>query len=330
MTISAPRNRRAEDIRVLAVIVSERKFRDVKRQIFVARLVEAADNPALKQRPETLDSVGVNRTNYVLLNFVVHSLARIFLQAGIDLMFIGRQQADFVRNRLAHKSLNVSLVDAIEHARNDVTLALHRADDGRFAGAGPAALTVVPLVPVAIVVLTADPCFVHLNDTAKLLLRLYHRRTDFVGHVQCGFVGAEAHLPLNLQRANPLFAGGHKMHDLEPLPQRLVGVLKNRSGNMREAVALIRRALIALPLEGHRSDGKHLHGTTARANDALRPAALHQVRLASVLIGKHRLELAFGHLVDGLRTLGRHIGSSEYAATIVPFSVPVKRQIIAS
>jgi hypothetical protein len=40
--------------------------------------------------------------------------------------------------------------------------------------------------------------------------------------------------------------------------------------------------------------------------NAIRPAARDQIGAASFLIDKGRLELSDGHLVDWLRTLGRH------------------------
>ena len=67
------------------------------------------------------------------------------------------------------------------------------------------------------------------------------------------------------------------MDDFEPMPERFVRVLKDRSSNMREAIALIGSALVALPPEGRCSD---------RAIDALRPAARDEVGFARFFIGK--------------------------------------------
>src|ERR1700682_3697120 len=49
---SASADRLAEDVLILAIIVTELKFGDVERQIFGADLVESADNAALEDRPE--------------------------------------------------------------------------------------------------------------------------------------------------------------------------------------------------------------------------------------------------------------------------------------
>ena len=153
-------------------------------------------------------------------------------------------------------------------------------------------------------VFAADVGFVNFNDAAKLFLRLYHRGADFVAHQVRRIVGAEAHLPLNLQGADALFAGGHKVHDLEPLAERLVGVLKNRADQNREAIAL-RIALLALPMPLAGLQVINGGVATARADNAVRPAAGLQVGFAGVLVPlwEHILKLCLGHLMDRLRTL---------------------------
>jgi hypothetical protein len=50
-----------EHIRVLSMIVSERKLREVQREIFLRDVVETAHNPALEQCPERFNVVGCGR-----------------------------------------------------------------------------------------------------------------------------------------------------------------------------------------------------------------------------------------------------------------------------
>jgi hypothetical protein len=61
--ILAPLNRSPENVRVIAIIISELKFRDVQRHIFCAHFVERADHAAFEDRPEALNRVGVDRTD---------------------------------------------------------------------------------------------------------------------------------------------------------------------------------------------------------------------------------------------------------------------------
>ena len=49
----ASADRHSENVSVKSVVVSELKLRDVQRHIFGADFVEAADNPALEDRPKT-------------------------------------------------------------------------------------------------------------------------------------------------------------------------------------------------------------------------------------------------------------------------------------
>jgi hypothetical protein len=119
----------------------------------------------------------------------------------------------------------------------------------------------------------------------------------------CGAIGAEAYHSLNLKRADTLLAGQHEVHDLEPLPQRLVGVLEDGPGDMREAVTGIWHAFVALPLERHRSNRKYLVISTPRATDTLWPAARYQILGASFLIRESLLKLRNRHLMNWLGAL---------------------------
>ena len=68
----APTNRDPKNISVLPIVISELKLRNVQRQILIADFVERADNAALKDRPETFNRVGMNRTNNVLAAMVIN------------------------------------------------------------------------------------------------------------------------------------------------------------------------------------------------------------------------------------------------------------------
>jgi hypothetical protein len=50
----ASANRRSENVRITAVVISELKFGDIQRHIFGTHFVECADNAALEDRPKTL------------------------------------------------------------------------------------------------------------------------------------------------------------------------------------------------------------------------------------------------------------------------------------
>jgi hypothetical protein len=75
----ASADRRAENVGICTVVVSELKLRNVQRQIFAAYPVIASHNATLNQRPETLNCVGVNRANDVLASLMIHNAVRVFV-----------------------------------------------------------------------------------------------------------------------------------------------------------------------------------------------------------------------------------------------------------
>src|SRR5208282_632074 len=293
---SASAYRRAEDVGIEAIVVAELKFRNVERHIFGAHFVESADHAAFEDRPEALDCLSVDCANHVLAFGMVNRRVRIFLvEFPVALPLIGAEQANLVRNGLAYEVTERISADVFDHAGDDVTLALDRTNDRRFAGtdaASPSAFAA--LVLVLVFRQTADEGFVNFDDTAEFRFWLNECSADFVRHVQRGFIGAETHDSLNLKARNSLFAGQHKVHDPEPLPERLVRVLEDRPGDVRETIASLRSALVALPTPRMPLQFGGVFGTTARATDTLGPATANQIGATGFFVGKHSLELGDG------------------------------------
>ncbi len=304
----APRNRGAENIGVETVVISELKFRDVQRHIFGADLVETANDPALEDAPEAFNRVRVYRTDHVLFGVVIDRLVlRVTeMQPVVSAAFIGREQADAVANCLAHERFRIGAVHAAENAGDHVALAADRANDRRLTNRA-AANTAISAV--FILGFAADVGLINLNDAAKLGCRFDQRRADFVAHAVGRLVRAEAHLSLDLKRANPLLAGQQQVDDLEPLPQRLVGILENGPGDQREPIA-IRGAPLTLPVPSAGLQFIDRGIAAAGASDAIGPAAGFEVMPWRVVVmgRKHGLELGFSHLVDWLRTFS-HLAS---------------------
>ena len=178
---------------------------------------------------------------------MIDRTTRIFtIQLFVAGPIIGRQQADFVRDDFTHKVMRGLSSDVLQDTRA-ITLPLRCT--APITGVLPEASP--PVFPVFL-----SQCrqwslpprrFHQPRQCRQASLWLHHCGADFVRHIQRSFVRAKAHLPLDLQRANSLFAGGHQVHDLEPLPERLVRVLKDRPGNDRKPIA-VRRAFFALPV----------------------------------------------------------------------------------
>ncbi len=309
MIVSAALNSRSENIVVEAVVIFELTFRDVQRQIFTADLMITADDAALEDAPEAFNRVRVDRADDVLVRLVVDATERIVGQIIVDAAFVGREQTHLVRHNAINETFGFKACDATENAGDNVALPLDRADDR---GLSASAALNAAASAVFVLGFAAYPSFVDLNDAAQLVhVSLDQRDADFVTHAPSCPVRAKTHVAHDLKGAHPLLAGQHQVSDLEPLAQRLVRVFKNGARDMREAITrtLGRLTGVALPFEGHRLHRKYLGIAATGAADPIRPAARDQISGASFLVGEGFLELAFGHLVDWLRTTFGHDGS---------------------
>ncbi len=301
---SAACYRRPEHIGIEAVVMAELKFGDVERHVFGRHFVESAHYAALKERPETLNGVGMNGTDNVLDFAVVNHFVRE-RSGQIDITGPGirSEQADLVGHSLPDKLGYARAIDVFQNASDDIALALYGPDYWRLVSGNAAFATF--FVPVAVFVLPADPGLINLDNAAKLHFRLDEGRANLVTHKMCRIVAAEAHHALDLEGAHALLAGEHEMGDPEPVAERLLGVLKNRSGEAREPIAL-RGAVPALPVEGLIAGCVVQVGIAAtRTGDALRPAAGDQVVETGFVVTDRKtiLELPSGHLRDWFRAL---------------------------
>ena len=69
-------NCRSENVIVKAIIIPELELRNVKMQVFLADVVKSADDTALENAPKTLNRLGVNRADNVLMFGVVNGPVR--------------------------------------------------------------------------------------------------------------------------------------------------------------------------------------------------------------------------------------------------------------
>ena len=301
---SASAYRRSENVVIHPIVVAELELRDVERQIFRADFVECADDPALHQRPEAFNRIGMDRADNMLASAVVNYAVIVFAaEPTIARIGVGADNANAGRYGFANKGFDGFGFCVFDDASDDVSLALDRTDDGSFA-ASAATRPAIPLANVTVLIVAADVGFIDFDNAAEFGFGFDQSGADFVTHGERGFIRTEAHHALNLKGANSLFACEHQMGDAEPIAQRLIRVFKDGPGDMGEAIAGIGSAFVALPLEGHRRDGKDLRISTARATDTLRPAPSDEVFPAILFGAEPGLELADGHLVNWLRFTG--------------------------
>jgi hypothetical protein len=239
---SAASYRLSKDVGILAVVVAELKFREVKRQIFLADVVIRPDDSALEQSPEGIERLSMNLTAHVLALHVINGHVREHaVQVLIAYVLIGCDQCNFVADCFADESFQRSRGRIFDNLTDDVALARDCADDADLAAPDTSSPQMFALAPMLILFLAADERFVHLNDPHQLLeVGVLHRSSQAMAEIPSGVERrrlAKEHPP-NLTCRNALFALEHGVENLEPSQQRNLGVLENGSSGQRETISV--------------------------------------------------------------------------------------------
>src|SRR5208282_994647 len=238
-----------ENVRIVSMVVAKLKLRDVQREVFSADPVIRSHDPALDERPETIDCLRVNRANHVLTFAVINCPKwKLFAEAVISCIVIAAKQINFSRNGLADKPIESGAFNVLNHARDDVALAGHSASDWSLARVAEPTFA-ASLIRMTITVLPADPSFVDLDNPHELTkFGVNQGATNAMAHIPSGAVRTEAHVAMNLECANSLLARQHKVNDAEPLPKINLCVLKDRSRDVRKTVCASFSAIWAFPM----------------------------------------------------------------------------------
>jgi hypothetical protein len=294
---SASSYRCPENVGILAIVLAELKLIQIERQIFFADVMVGADNPALQQRPKALNRICVNQAANVLAFTMPDHLVRIALPALQILvagMLVGRDQFNFLADGFSYEAAHRRHISVLDHLADHVTLAADRANDRNLVAS---AANVVPLVRVAIFVLSADVGFVHFDDPHQLLESIvFHSGPQTMANVPRGMQRralAEEHAP-DLARRNALQALQHRVENLEPRHERHVRILKHGADQNRKPIGRI-AALLADPMEGLGLERPNLFIAATRAFDGIRPASIRKVLTARRFIGEGRHELLESH-----------------------------------
>jgi hypothetical protein len=283
---SATRYELPERIFGAARVVAKLEFADVQRQVSFTGLVERTDDVALQQRPEAFDVLRVNRADNILPLGVIDDFVGVSRgQAAIANPLVGDKQGHLVGDGLPDKRLECRAIDRIDNLGDNFPGAADRPDDrllARSRSARSGALKALADMPILCE--AADESFINL-DLAKehlALVAVLHRDADAMAHVPSRLVRTSAEHPVDLVRRHALFRVVHQEGDLEPLDERVFGILEDRPSNDREPIAVL-VAGFAEPMERSDLDGPYLGVAAARASDAIRPTALDEICLAVVL-----------------------------------------------
>lgn len=291
-----------KNVWILAIVVAIRKFVQVQRQVFPADVVVGAHDAALQQAPERIQIVGVNDTMNVFASTVANMamLESETRKVMVPVCFISGDKFDIFADGFLDKIVERGLVGAFNDAADHVALARDGSDDANLsAPAGNMAF----LVPVAILVLSADVGFVNFHDAHQLLeIGVLHSSAQPMAHIPCGVVSG-AGLPGDLQCADAFLAVEHLPEHFKPYLEVDVRILKRRAHGHGETIArpLGRRAALADPVKRARLESVDLYVAAAdTANFAIRPAALHQELLAGIVVWKSFHQLLECHHNEGI------------------------------
>jgi hypothetical protein len=288
---SAPRYRGAEDVRIATIIIAPFKFGDIQRQIFTADFVKAAHDTSFQQRPKAINRLSVDRAVNILTGSMPNST--VFFQLAVSGIFVGRDQAHFLRNGFADEAVQRFSIGMRDDTGHDIAIALYRADNGILAfSAGPWRA----LIPMPVPVLAANISFVNF-DNANQFTEIWIGKpsSDAMAHIMRCRVGTETKHPLHLQCGYAFLASQHEIDDFEPNPQRDICVFKDRADQDGKAISL-RRTGGAFPFEGHSFQCIDAVVSAVWAMDAIWPTMLNEIRFASGIVGEQFIKLNDGHL----------------------------------
>ena len=133
----------------------------------------------------------------------------------------------------------------------------------------------------------ADPGVVDLDFPEQgLARRIDHRSAQLMEHHPRGFIAAQPELTLEQERRDAALVGRHQIRRPEPLRQRGLRVVENRSSGQRDLMP----ARGALPASIRQRVRPRM--SAARTREALGPATRRQVLLASLVGREFSLKLA--------------------------------------
>lgn len=231
------------------------------------------NNAPLEQREGRLNGIGVNIAVSVFAGVINRAVL-----AAVE--FINRPRVDcgLIRHNHFHVAADVG-VDNLSHGSGlgilganqaEVAIALANADNNRLVTSWPPPTRFPAYIG-----------FIYFHDSAKLLLRrLQHGRSDAVAEVPRSFI-ADFKLALHLIGRHTLARLAKQIRRKEPLPERQVGIVEDRSsGGAKLVAASIAVKLIAL------DNAANLVGLARRADNSHRPAKFLDIGAAFRLVAK--------------------------------------------
>ena len=258
----------AEDMRIIAVVVTPFQFFEITIQMLDAHLVEGSDDRTLEQRPNALDAIGVDIAHHPFLGRVAHSfMARVVIRnPEVRLQLIGVNGLSLILDR--------SMDEPVQGVAFDIGDALDTDLPSTLDGTCDPGL--VTLVGMALAFrLATYQCLIYFDDAQERGASegvVSHGLADAVAQIPGRAVGADAKRSHHLISGDPFLGFAHEVDGREPLAQGKVGIVHNSSDGHAEMVIATQTHSLVPPFD----PGDRQVSATQTGN-AVGPAEFFQV-----------------------------------------------------
>lgn len=271
--------------RLLAIVVAECLFVEIAEQVERLDAHIGSVDPALQERPEIFESVGVNLPLDVFLSVVNHFVAVLLRQTVIGLERIAVERGSS-SNVGADLFLDCFLAAVGNDGEANFATAFQHSHHGGFVLAASSGDSTLALIDVHVASLAADESFIHFNLFAVLteLQKGFalHGKTDAVHHKPCGLLSDTKGAAHFVGTDSVLAIGDHPQSG-KPFIEPNRRILED-SSNLRAELPVMVDAL-ALPLSLIGEEVGVL-ASASGAGNAFRPAQFNHELEAVVGIGE--------------------------------------------
>ena len=267
-----------------AIVQSESEFIDVAAKVFLAHVVIDAVDAALQNCPGAFDSIhsyiAPDKFSETVIDRFVSEEKTVKL--AVSCRFVGvdrRARLDVFINRGAQ----VDCVNGHDGIGNRATGALAQTDDRSFSNGAASHVELPGFMLVRF--FASNVSFVYLDRAAQFLQIVAARLADSMEQKPSSFL-SDTDLLGELERADTLAGGDEQIHGIQPLMQRDMRALEDRTssdGKILSASITAIKAVLA------RSDA--LAVCADRTAWTIWPTAVLQISPCRRLVGKHSEKL---------------------------------------
>ena len=293
---SASRYSTLKYVGILSVVEAIRELVQIEREVLPADIMIRTDDASLEQAPERIKIISVDVSMHVFASGMAYFLVTEAELAELIVarMFVRGDQVHLVAYSLADKLIQGFPISGFDYSADHIALAGNRSynSDLRAATSG-----MLLFVPMAILILAADISFIYFNDAHELLkVGVCHSGAKSMAHIPSGLMGSPD-LSRDLQSTDTFLTVEHLPEHFKPSFDVNVRILKDRAHGNGETVGrpLCGSASFANPVPRAGFELIYFLALAARALDAVRPAALHDEFLASIIIRERFHQLFKGH-----------------------------------